>query len=139
MIASEKTSDSDHPHDMEKTVEEGGDAQRENLVLHLDEQEALELARQSPDDALPIGIKYGEYDRDNPRQWPKWRKWYITIVVSMLNVITYVPLDVHAGVILAANCVGHGAQVASRPAQHRCRKHSASPAKSPRCVSPCTC
>ena len=92
MIASEETSVSDHPHDMEKTMEEGGDAQRENLVLHLDEQEALERARQSPDDALPIGIKYGEYDRDNPRQWPKWRKWYITIVVSMLNVITYVSL-----------------------------------------------
>ena len=92
MIASEETSGSDHTtHDMEKTMEEGGeDTQRENLVLHLCEQEALERARQSPDDALPIGITYGEYDRDNPRQWPKWRKWYITIVVSMLNVITYV-------------------------------------------------
>lgn len=62
----------------------------EKYVLELSEADALERARQSPDEALDIHITYADHDTDNPRNWPKWRKWYITIFVSMLNVITYV-------------------------------------------------
>lgn len=71
-------------------VEKVTDSCRENLSLLLSEEEALAKARSSPNDALPILITYGPEDSDNPRNWPKWRKWYITIVVSMLNVFTYV-------------------------------------------------
>jgi hypothetical protein len=63
---------------------------RENSTLLLSEEQALAKARSKPNDALPILITYGLNDPDNPRNWPKWRKWYITIVVSMLNVFTYV-------------------------------------------------
>jgi hypothetical protein len=73
-------------HDVEKVT----DSCRENSALVLSEEQALAKARSSPDDALPIVIAYGVDDVDNPRNWPKWRKWYITIVVSMLNVFTYV-------------------------------------------------
>lgn len=58
--------------------------------LLLTGDEALARARASPNDRLPISITYSHDDKDNPRNWPKWRKWYITIMVSMLNVITYV-------------------------------------------------
>lgn len=73
-------------HDVEKVT----DSRRENSTLVLSEEQALAKARSNPNDALPIIIAYGSNDLDNPRNWPKWRKWYITIVVSMLNVFTYV-------------------------------------------------
>lgn len=56
----------------------------------LSEEEALQHARQNPDDDAPIYLTYSFTDRDNPRNWPKWKKWYITCFVSMLNVLTYV-------------------------------------------------
>lgn len=68
-------------------VEEG---RGETTVLVLSEHDALERARQSPGETLDIHIAYADHDKDNPRNWPKWRKWYITCVVSMLNVVTYV-------------------------------------------------
>lgn len=71
-------------------VEKVTDSRRENSSLLLSEEQALAKARSSPSDALPILVAYGPDDSDNPRNWPKWRKWYITIVVSMLNVFTYV-------------------------------------------------
>ena len=58
--------------------------------LMLTEDEAMARARASPNEALPITITYSWDDKDNPRNWPKWRRWYITILVSMLNVVTYV-------------------------------------------------
>lgn len=76
------------PADEQQDVEKGTDACRENSPLLLSEDQALAKARSSPNDALPILITYGPNDGDNPRNWPKWRKWYITIVVSMLNVFT---------------------------------------------------
>lgn len=60
--------------------------------LVLSGEQALAKARARPDEALPIFITYAHDDRDNPRNWPKWRKWYITCFVSMLNVVTYVAL-----------------------------------------------
>jgi hypothetical protein len=71
-------------------VEKVTDSFRESSSLVLSEDQALAKARSSPDDALPIVITYGLNDSDNPRNWPKWKKWYITIFVSLLNVFTYV-------------------------------------------------
>lgn len=64
------------------------DVYRENRPLMVTEEEAFARARNSPDEALPLCITFSHNDRENPRCWPKWRKWYITIFVSMLNVIT---------------------------------------------------
>lgn len=71
-------------------AEKVSDSCRENSTLALSEEQAIATARSKPNDALPILIKYAVDDRDNPRNWPKWRKWYITCLVSMLNVFTYV-------------------------------------------------
>lgn len=60
----------------------------ESSALVLSDEQALAKARASPEDALPILITYGFNDQDNPRNWPKARKWYITCLVSMLNVFT---------------------------------------------------
>lgn len=62
----------------------------DSAPLVLSEEQALAKARSNPNDALPIIITYAFDDRDNPRHWPKWRKWHITCLVSMLNVFTYV-------------------------------------------------
>lgn len=58
----------------------------------LSEEQALQHAREYPNDEQPIYLTYSFNDRDNPRNWPKWKKWYITCLVSMLNVLTYVTL-----------------------------------------------
>ncbi|EYE90838.1 MFS transporter [Aspergillus ruber CBS 135680] len=68
-------------------MEEGAE-QREDAVLLLSEEEALAKARENPDEALNIYVTYAEHDRDNPRNWPKWRKWWITCLVSSLNIVT---------------------------------------------------
>ncbi|KAK7525417.1 polyamine transporter [Phyllosticta citriasiana] len=54
----------------------------------LSEIQALERAKRNPNDAEPIYITYGIDDHDNPRNWPKWKKWYITCFASMLNILT---------------------------------------------------
>jgi hypothetical protein len=59
----------------------------------LSEEEALQHARVHPDDEQPVYLIYSFTDRDNPRNWPRWKKWYITCFVSMLNVLTYVTLS----------------------------------------------
>ena len=87
-LPGEKTQ-SDEFQDVEKNT----DACRQSRALLLSEEEALEKARSNPNEALPIRITYAVNDRDNPRNWPKWRKWYITCVVSMLNVFTYVNMS----------------------------------------------
>jgi hypothetical protein len=71
-------------------AEKVSDSCRENSMLVLSEEQAIAKARSNSDDALPILITYAIDDHDNPRNWPKWRKWYITCIVSMLNVFTYV-------------------------------------------------
>ena len=70
----------------------GGDERAENAPLVASEEQALALARASPDKALPIWLTFSADDRDNPRNFGKWRKWYITVMVSFLNVVTYVLL-----------------------------------------------
>lgn len=83
----------DELHDLEKIT----DTFPQNRTLLLSEEQALARARSNPNDALPILIKYAVNDPDNPRNWPKWRKWYITCVVSMLNVFTYVHVPFSPG------------------------------------------
>lgn len=56
----------------------------------LSEEEALQHSRESPNEDAPVYLTYSINDVDNPRNWPKWKKWYITCFVSMLNVLTYV-------------------------------------------------
>lgn len=80
------------------SIDKVEDGEVETSVLVLSEADALERARQSPDEALDIHVAYADRDKDNPRNWPKWRKWYITCFVSMLNVVTYVVPFLKAGV-----------------------------------------
>ena len=54
----------------------------------LSETDALAYARTQPKEHLPIYLQFAPNDRENPRNWTKWRRWYITIFVSMLNVLT---------------------------------------------------
>ncbi|KAJ5919503.1 hypothetical protein N7454_009338 [Penicillium verhagenii] len=75
-----------------RDVEKVSDKFQEDSHLILTEEEAFAKARASPNDAFPILLTYAIDDHDNPRNWPKWRKWYISIFVSMLNVFTYVLL-----------------------------------------------
>lgn len=71
-------------------TEKVSDSIHESSSLLLSEEQALARARSCPDEALPILITYGFNDHDYPRNWPKLRKWYITCLVSMLNVFTSV-------------------------------------------------
>ena len=57
----------------------------------LSEEQALDRAKELPNDSEPIYLTYSHSDHGNPRNWPKWKKWYITCFVSMLNVLTYAP------------------------------------------------
>lgn len=59
--------------------------------IFLSEEQVLNRARQYPDKEEPIYLAYAPHDRDNPRNWPNWKRWYITCFVSMLNVLTYEP------------------------------------------------
>ncbi|KAK6384273.1 hypothetical protein LTR65_009749 [Meristemomyces frigidus] len=60
----------------------------DELGLLLNEEETLARARAHPDDATPMFVTFALHDTDNPRNWPKWKKWYITCFASFLNVIT---------------------------------------------------
>lgn len=57
--------------------------------LALSEEDALAQSRADPEGMLPIYLTFAKDDRDCPRNWAKWRKWYITCFASMLNVVTY--------------------------------------------------
>ena len=70
--------------------DKGQDCQSENKSQVLSEDEALAQARALPNEALSMYITFSPDDRDNPRNWPKWRRWYISIMASWLNVVTYV-------------------------------------------------
>lgn len=59
-----------------------------NSKLALSDHEALAQSRENPEGMLPIYLTFAPDDRDNPRNWAKWRKWYITCFASMLNVVT---------------------------------------------------
>lgn len=74
-----------------RDIEKVTDAFQESASsLVMNEEQAFAKARANPNEALPILLTYSSDDHDNPRNWPKWKKWYISIFVSMLNVFTYV-------------------------------------------------
>lgn len=77
------------PHS-KSSVSGGQQSADQDGRLFLSDSEALDRARQLPDDKIPIHVVYSFRDRDNPRNWPRWKKWYITCFASMLNVLTYV-------------------------------------------------
>ncbi|KAF2089142.1 MFS general substrate transporter [Saccharata proteae CBS 121410] len=54
----------------------------------LSEDEALRRAKELPNDTEPVYLTYAVNDRDNPRNWPKWKRWYITCFACILNVLT---------------------------------------------------
>ncbi|CAJ2513986.1 Uu.00g021050.m01.CDS01 [Anthostomella pinea] len=56
--------------------------------LLLTEDEAWSRARKRPDVALPIYLIFSPDDKDNPRNWPAWKRWYIGCFVNWLNVLT---------------------------------------------------
>jgi len=74
-------------HDIEKVSDS---FQESASSLIMTEEQAFAKARANPNEALAILVTYGSDDLDNPRNWPKWQKWYISIFASMLNVLTYV-------------------------------------------------
>lgn len=59
------------------------------LALVLSEEQACAIARSSLNESLFISIYYANGNSENPRNGPKWRKWYIICLVSMRNVFTY--------------------------------------------------
>jgi len=59
-----------------------------NSRLWLSEDEAYRHAKVHPDETREIFITFGPNDRDNPRNWSKAQKWYITCFASSLNVLT---------------------------------------------------
>lgn len=56
--------------------------------LVLSEFEIIGRVRARPTGTTPMILTFGPHDLDNPRNWSKARKWYITCFVSMLNVLT---------------------------------------------------
>ena len=50
--------------------------------------EAYEIARKNPSDSRLLYIIFSPGDKDNPRNWSKMKKWYITCFASMLNVFS---------------------------------------------------
>lgn len=52
------------------------------------EPEIFDHVRTRPDEDTPIYLTFSPTDKDNPRNWNKLRKWYITCFVSMLNILT---------------------------------------------------
>lgn len=82
-----------------RVEDKSSDSGREDEKLIVPEDRALALARANPNEALPILVTYGFNDKDNPRCWPKWKKWWISFFVSMLNVITYVPATSVVGLL----------------------------------------
>ncbi|KAJ5524000.1 hypothetical protein N7494_010650 [Penicillium frequentans] len=72
-----------------RDIEKVSDAFQESASsLVMNEEQAFAKARANPNEALPILVTYSSDDHDNPRNWSKLRKWYISIFVSMLNVFT---------------------------------------------------
>lgn len=54
--------------------------------IFLSEERALARARQSPDRDRHVYIAFGLHDKKNSRNWARWKKWYITCFVSLVNI-----------------------------------------------------
>jgi hypothetical protein len=61
-----------------------------NSRLWLSEHDAYHEAKTHPDGTREIFIIFSPDDKDNPRNWSKAMKWYITCFASSLNVLSYV-------------------------------------------------
>lgn len=95
-----QNSDRSDPADLEKELESrtsnvdspsGGFRKEESdSKILLSEDQVLNRARELPDSSEPVYLTFSVDDKDVPRNWPKWKKWYITCFVSMLNVLTCV-------------------------------------------------
>ncbi|KAM0709309.1 hypothetical protein Q7P35_003347 [Cladosporium inversicolor] len=64
-------------------IEEGG-----KCGLLMDEEDATARVKAYPDDATPIYLHWRQNDPTNPRNWPVWKKWWITCFASFLNFLT---------------------------------------------------
>lgn len=53
--------------------------------ITLSEQIALEHARAFPEDTTPLRICFAKDDKDNPRNWSRKWKWYLSLLVGWLN------------------------------------------------------
>ena len=56
--------------------------------LLLTDQAAITRKRRYPDNDETVYIVFAPDDKENPRNWGYARKWYITVFVSSLNLIT---------------------------------------------------
>jgi len=54
-------------------------------TLSLSEEQTLQHARTFPQDKTPLYICFGQNDKETPRNFPKWKKWYISTFVAWLN------------------------------------------------------
>ena len=85
---SRKTSQS--PGDTDPSTLERNDTVLMTLSggLLLNEDEALAKVRTERALTAPIFVTFNAHDPENPRDFPRWKKWYITCFVSGLNVIS---------------------------------------------------
>ncbi|EMC96654.1 hypothetical protein BAUCODRAFT_89803 [Baudoinia panamericana UAMH 10762] len=58
--------------------------------LLLNEDEVLARARDMSRTGanVPLFVTFHKHDKENPRNFPPWKKWYITCFASFLNIIT---------------------------------------------------
>lgn len=73
--------------DRDDNLETGGVVHDEGRLI-LTEDEALDRARKYPKDKEPIYLCYSTTDRDNPRNWTKGKRWWVTCLVCWFNVLT---------------------------------------------------
>lgn len=77
-IESEHSSHSGSPSRVEKA----------DGKTYITEEDAFTRARSDPTEQRLLYIIFSPNDRANPRNWPKWKKWYITCFASLLNILT---------------------------------------------------
>jgi hypothetical protein len=76
------------PHDSDESPVRLEEGNKSGLIMS--EDEATAYTKAHPKESVPIYINFGPGDLTNPRNWPKWKRWYITCFACFLNVITYV-------------------------------------------------
>jgi hypothetical protein len=93
----ERAIERDDPSDLEKKIDSEkssitgrtrSEIEDVNSRLWLSEDEAYQHAKAHPDETREIFITFSPSDKDNPRNWSKAQKWYITCFASSLNVLT---------------------------------------------------
>lgn len=72
---------SDPDLDPEKTAVDSGNK------LVLSEEESRTHIDNHPEDKTPLFVCFARDDKDNPRNFPAGKKWYITITAAWLNVV----------------------------------------------------